>query len=258
MRLPSFVSVSGPRGSVRRLPEMNRKTKIGVVKGLYRYPVKSMAGEPLASVEMGLHGFEGDRRYAFMIAGSKSNVPWLTASKLPRLISYKPRMTGSTPGVVTPSGEHLELNSDALRRELSTAFGSDIQLVHLKNGIFDEGEISIISTSTINEIERRSGHKLDIRRFRPNIVVDLTEDIPFQEDRWVGKIVAVGEENNSIAVTMRDLRCVMVNFDPDTVASNHEVLKTVVRLNETCAGVYGCALRSGTISSGEPLYISEE
>lgn len=233
------------------------KRKIGIVKELYRYPVKSMGAEPLVSVTMGLRGFEGDRRFAFLITGSTGDFPWLSASKLPRLVAYRPGLAGPAPVVVTPSGEQLAVTSDALRQELSTAFGSDIQLVHYRNGIFDEAEISIISTSTINEIEKRSGCKLDIRRFRPNIVVEVTDDIPFQEDQWVGKVVVVGDGRSSIGITMRDLRCVMVNFDPDTATSNPEVLKTVGRLNETYAGVYGCALKSGAISTGDALYLSE-
>ncbi len=233
------------------------KQTIGTVKEIFRYPVKSMAAERLASAQLGLHGIAGDRRFAFLITGSKSDFPWLNASKYPPLIGYKPYVTDSVHRVITPAGEDLELQDDALRKELSAAYGSEVQPVHFKNGIFDEAEVSIISTSTIREIEKQSGQKLDIRRFRPNVVVDFPIDIPFQEDQWVGKLLLIGKGEVSIGVTMRDLRCVMITFDPDTQISSPEVLKTVGRLNQTCAGIYGSVIKTGAISVGDELYVAD-
>ncbi|MFI5253364.1 MAG: MOSC N-terminal beta barrel domain-containing protein [Bacteroidota bacterium] len=63
--------------------------QVGVIKSIYRYPVKSMAGEELPSAELGWHGIERDRRFAFMRTGNMSGFPWLTASKMPELIRYK-------------------------------------------------------------------------------------------------------------------------------------------------------------------------
>jgi uncharacterized protein YcbX len=68
--------------------------KIGEVEGLYRYPVKSMAGERLDVTELGWHGLDGDRRFAFRRADDRSGFPWLTASKLPDLILFAPQQRG--------------------------------------------------------------------------------------------------------------------------------------------------------------------
>ena len=57
-----------------------------------------------------------------------------------------------------------------------------------------------------------------------------------------------------IGVTMRDLRCVMMNLDPDTAQSDPRLLKTTARLNTACAGVYGVPVRTGTISVGDTVY----
>jgi uncharacterized protein YcbX len=53
-----------------------------------------------------------------------------------------------------------------------------------------------------------------------------------------------------IAVTMRDERCVMINLDPDTGASDPDILKTAVRLNDNFAGVYGSVIRRGRVAVG--------
>jgi uncharacterized protein YcbX len=75
----------------------------------------------------------------------------------------------------------------------------------------------------------------------------------FEEDRWVGRTLMFGEGNSGAAlrVTMRDERCVMVNLDPDTAERDSEVMKTVVRMNENYAGVYGTVVRAGELRVGQ-------
>jgi len=238
---------------------------IGTIRALYRYPVKSMAGERLTSAPLGWHGIEGDRRFAFMRAGDPSGFPWLTASKLPEMIRYRPLRadpgdpSGPPTHVITPRGDQMELRSEALQRELSEAHRRDVHLVQLDQGVFDHSTLSVISAATVTEIERRTGRPLDERRFRPNIVIETAGDTPFPEDAWVGRILVFGERNDSPAmgVALRDLRCVMINLDPDTGASDPVVLKSVVQANESCAGVYGSTLRVGTVSIGDRVWLAE-
>jgi uncharacterized protein YcbX len=63
---------------------------VGFVRQLFRYPVKSMAGEALERAEIGWHGVEGDRRFAFRRVDNTSGFPWLTAGRLPELLRYRP------------------------------------------------------------------------------------------------------------------------------------------------------------------------
>jgi uncharacterized protein YcbX len=106
---------------------------------------------------------------------------------------------------------------------------------------------------TIRSIAREAGHDADVRRFRPNLVIDTKGAQPFEEDRWVGKVLEFGAEGTgpAISATMRDKRCVMLNLDPDTAESNPEVMKTVIRLNENHAGVYGTVVRTGELRVGQ-------
>jgi uncharacterized protein YcbX len=59
---------------------------IEIVEALFRYPVKSMAGERLETANLGWYGLDGDRRLAFRRIDNRSGMPWLTASKLPDLV----------------------------------------------------------------------------------------------------------------------------------------------------------------------------
>ena len=56
---------------------------VGQVEAIFRYPVKSMAGERLEAATLGWHGVDGDRRLALRRIDDRSGFPWLTASKLP-------------------------------------------------------------------------------------------------------------------------------------------------------------------------------
>jgi len=228
-----------------------------------------MAGELLDVARLGWHGIEGDRRLAFRRLTDKSGFPWLTASKLPELLLYKPvRLDSNANGkngellpthVRTPDGKVYELRSDELREEISSRYGSDVELMNLKHGIFDESPISVISVSTVRGIERESGRDIDLRRFRPNVVIETDGAEPFEEDRWVGRTLVFGEGNSgpALRVTMKDERCVMVNFDPDTAERDSEVMKTVVRLNENYAGVYGTVVRAGELRLGQVVTLGE-
>jgi len=219
-----------------------------------------MAGELLDVAKLSWHGIEGDRRLAFRRLTDNGGFPWLSASKLPQLLLYKPfglDSAGLLPTHVrTPDGNEYELRSNELRDEISNRHGSDVELMNLRHGIFDESPISIITLGTVHSVARESGRGVDLcdlRRFRPNVVIETNIAEPFEEDRWVGRTLMFGEENSgpAVRVTMRDERCVMVNLDPDTAERDSEVMKTVVRLNENYAGVYGTVVTAGELRVGQ-------
>src|ERR1051326_1415886 len=100
-------------------------TPIGRVCELAKYPVKSMAGTPLASADLGLHGIEGDRRFAFRRVGDSGGFPFLPAGRFPELLTYQPIGEPLPTHVRTPSGAEVELRSEALRGEIARRSGHD-------------------------------------------------------------------------------------------------------------------------------------
>lgn len=183
----------------------------------------------------------------------------MTAGRFPDLLLYQPvgRNENSREPVPThvrtPAGSNVELRSTELNAEISARFGSDVELMKLKHGIFDEAAISIISLATITGIGTAAGFVLDRRRFRANIVLETKCGDPFLEDEWVGRTLVFGDGTAAPAVnvTRLDERCAMINLDPETAASDARVLKTVVRLNKNNAGVYATVVRIGTIRVGD-------
>lgn len=233
--------------------------EVSSIIGIYRYPVKSMAGQQLASAEIGWHGLAGDRRFALMRQGVTNGFPWLTASKLPQLVRYMPLHKNAVeqPDVPThirtPDGRELELHSETLKQELSNAHGAPVDVMQLSQGIFDEAPISIISIATIKALEQAVGIELDIRRFRPNLLIKTISNEPFEEHNWVGKTICIG--NSSLHIYMQDIRCSMINIDPDSGESDSRILKTVAQNYENCAGVYATITGTGTILATDKLYL---
>jgi uncharacterized protein YcbX len=238
--------------------------QIGHVESIFRYPVKSMGGTRLEVPTLGWHGLNGDRRLAFRRVDDRSGFPWLTASKLPDLLLFTPhRSEDGAQGddlpthIRTPDGKEMAVFGEELATEVGRRHGAPVQMMQLNHGIFDEATISVIAVETVREIARLAGRSPDVRRFRPNVVVRLLRSIPFQEDEWVGGVLSFGAADDApaITVTMRDVRCSMVNFDPDSASPAPEVLKAVVRAHQNTAGIYGAVTRTGRLAVGQSVLL---
>jgi len=222
-----------------------------------------MAGERLEVANLGWHGLDGDRRLAFRRIDDRSGMPWLTASKLPELLRFNPRpREDAAPGelpthVRTPDGQEIPVFGEDLATEVGRRYGAPVQMMQLRHGIFDEASISVIASDTVREIGRLAGRSLDVRRFRPNVVVRLLRSVAFQENRWLGGVLSFGEGDDApaIAVTMPDERCSMVNLDPDSARPTPEVMKAIVCANQNNAGIYGTVTRVGRLAVGQTIFL---
>lgn len=234
---------------------------IGHICEIVRYPIKSMAGISIESAVLGWHGLAGDRRFAFRRLEDRSDVPWLTASRLPELLLYHPfGQDGSAEEplpthVRTPAGSQVELRSASLQSEIAQRCGERVELMQLKQGIFDDGSVSVLSRATLAAIGCEAGEELDARRFRANLLLETDDPAPFKEDGWLGGRLLFGESEPrpAVSVTSRDVRCVMINLDPDTAKQDARVMKAAVRLNANHAGVYGAVVQTGTIRVGQAV-----
>lgn len=244
---------------------MTEPVQVGIVRELYLYPVKSMAGEALEEAQIGWHGITGDRRYAFVQTGDPSGFPWLTARQLPQMLHYVPRYTApiderhTNVQVQTPDGRTLALSDPALAAELAAAYGAPTHLIKLYNGTFDELPLSLISIETLRALSESTGVSLNAPRFRPSIVIETQTGQPFLEDTWMNRQLVFGDREDAVAmrVNERDPRCVMVNIDPHTLEKDANVLRTIAKTRASCLGVYGVPEHLGTIRVGDVVRLAE-
>jgi uncharacterized protein YcbX len=235
--------------------------EIGRIEAIFRYPVKSMRGEALDAATLGWHGLDGDRRFAFRRLDGRGGFPWLSASKIPDLVRFTPlrRQGEEVPSqILTPEGRELPLFGAALAEEVGRRCGARVEMMELKHGTFDEGAVSVITAATAGEVCRLAGQSVEIRRFRPNVLVRSARAVPFEEDQWVGGELAFGEGDDAptIAVTMRDVRCAMLNIDPERGTLDAEMMKAVVGANQNCAGIYGTVTRTGRLAVGQAVRVT--
>jgi uncharacterized protein YcbX len=237
---------------------MSGSRTVGRVEAVFRYPVKSMAGESLESVEVGWHGIVGDRRFALRRVGERAGMPWLTASKFPDLLRYTPLLRDGAvraTHVRTPDGRELPVDSDELVAELAGRYEQPVELMRLDHGIFDETPLSLLTDATVGVIGAACGRELGVRRFRPNVYIRTEQPPRFEEDAWLGSVVVFGDDELAVSITHRDERCAMLNLDPDSAQSDPAVLKAAVRLNDNNAGVYATVIRCGRLAVGQRVTI---
>ncbi len=239
------------------MSEFTDAVPVGRVVGLWRYPVKSMGGEALSEADVSWNGLAGDRRWALIRNNAvRSGFPWLTLRErgdmsryVPSLIDpYKP---DTSPTIVrTPSGAVLDVDDPALGAELCP---EGVQVIRQSRGIFDTFPLSLITTQTIARLGEMVGERLDVQRFRPNILVEAADDTPFPEDAWVGRVLRFGGVR--MRVDKRDGRCVVITVDPVTAERSPAILRTVAKERQGCLGVYGTTVDPGCVAVDDAVLI---
>ena len=237
--------------------ESHNSRCVGRVVGLWRYPVKSMGAEPLTEVDVSWHGFAGDRRWAFVRNDLvQSGFPWLTLRERGDMNHYRPsfvdpaRPDKSPTLVRTPSGTTFDVTDPALATELNPG---GVRVIRQDRGIFDTFPLSLITTQTVARLGEMVGTRLEVERFRPNMLVEANDDAAFQEDGWVGRVLCIG--GLRMRVDKRDGRCAVITIDPVTTERNAEILRTVARERQGCLGVYGTTVEPGRVAAGDPVSI---
>ena len=182
------------------------------VKAIWRYPVKTMAGEKLQRVRIGPFGIDGDR----VVHVEDAHGRVITSSSHPRFLCHK--------GTLGPDGEplvdNLPWNSPEVAAEVVNIVGPGAKLVRY-DGIerFDVLPLLVATDGAIAAF----GH--DYRRLRPNIVIGGVEGLAERE--WPGGCLRIG--NVLIGVQDLRLRCIMTSFDPDTLVQDKEVTRSIYR-----------------------------
>jgi uncharacterized protein YcbX len=126
---------------------------------------------------------------------------------------------------------------------------------------FDIAVIHIFTTSTINRLrELYPEGRFEVRRFRPNIVIESAsceeKKKDFIENLWVGKKLMIGEDI-VLKVTAPCTRCVMITLPQGDLPKDLGTLRTVAQYNRVTAGVYATVHRGGTIRRGDQVRLEE-
>jgi MOSC domain-containing protein len=202
------------------------QTELGSLVSLWRYPVKSMMGEELNAGEIGESGLLGDRAYALVdsfdgkVASAKNPRKW------PRLFDFRaafvepargpaqiPPVRISLPDGNTVASHQSDINqilSKALNRDVTVGaaqrvpvnaeeYWPDMEGLDQRDTVtdftlpegtfFDCARIHVLTTATLDRLrELYPQARFEIRRFRPNLVVQLAPaEKGFAENGWIGR-----------------------------------------------------------------------
>lgn len=232
------------------------------IVGLWRYPVKSMQGEPLTEAEVVDNGITGDRHWAVV---DRDTGTALTARRQPELLYGRPRLVDlDTVEITLPDGR-VAADDDALSEwlgrpvTLARAGAETVGTYEIAldfehedtaewvswegpTGSFHDSkrtQVSIIGAATLGS--------WDVRRFRPNVVVEGSP-----EDAWVGGAIACGDV--TLDVVKQIDRCVITTrSQPDGIERDLDVLRTVLRERAGNLGVGALVRSPGTLRVGDAI-----
>lgn len=213
---------------------------------LWRYPVKSMAGERLESCAVTDRGLEGDRRWAFIDQSPNRAGKWFNIKQHAPLMTYQARLVGGELDLVAPDGSSVVLDGELLRRFESEA-ARPLQLRELPGENFDAAHVHIINSASVQAFGLEAGIKLDPRRFRANLYVEGLQ--PYEELRWLGSVIRAGTAE--LEVVDRCERCKVITMDPGTTESTPALLKLLVERHDERMGMYCRVVTPGRVAVGD-------
>jgi uncharacterized protein YcbX len=256
---------------------------VGTVESLWRYPIKSMAGEALPKAFVGYAGIYGDRIYAVLDSAGHRGFPYFTGRERREMVLYRPRFrdpqVASKPpnqaealqladispvypslaelevDVATLSGKTLAVDDPALLEMLAGERSpSSLSVLRSHRAMTDCKPVSLISLETIEQLGHEVDTSLDKRQFRANICAQLGTARGFGEDAFVGRRLQIGSRV-VLAVLEQDARCKMITINPDTAQETPAVMRNVARAHGGNAGVYCAVLMEGIVQPGDPIVL---
>jgi uncharacterized protein len=267
--------------------------ELGAVVSLWRYPVKSMMGEELNAAEITERGLLGDRAYALVDSADGKTATAKNPRKWPRLFDFRAtfiepvRPAAELPPVriALPDGTTVTSGQGDLDQTLSKALDREVTFRAAQGGavnaeeywpdmegldhrdtvtdftlpegtFFDVGMVHLLTTATLERLrELYPQGRFEVRRFRPNIVVQLTSgEKGFAENAWVGRTLAIGTAVR-LNITGPCGRCVMTTLAQGDLPRDPGILRTAAQHNHVNVGVYAAVVRGGAIRRGDPVRI---
>lgn len=255
-------------------------TILGTVQACWRYPVKSMQGHRVDALDLGPTGVAGDRVWGVIDTATGHLLSAKRASRLLEAI-------GDDDRIVLSDGTSIATDDPAVHEALSAWLDRPVRLAHVDPEValsyemtfdppnddaeqfeipappgtfLDLAAIHAVTTATLAGCAAARGDlDWDVRRFRPNVVLDVEGPV-FVEQDWVGRTVRLGDA--AIDVAMPTVRCAMplraqpalgaapaLSREPGIFSALNE-LNTV---SPNHLGIYATCATPGTIRVGDPV-----
>ena len=230
---------------------------LGIVARLWRYPVKSMLGEPCEYLDVNARGVEGDRLFAIRDANGKfgSGKSTRRFRQIDGLFRFQAVYDGNVPVIRFPDGRRMRGDRPDMHAMLSHTLGQPVTLAR-EAGIshLDAGPVHLLTTAALTWLRAAvPAVAADERRFRPNLLIDVPGDTQI-ERCWLGKMLSVGEEVR-LRVSGATERCGMVALAQADLPDDVRILKCMAQEAALHFGVYAEVLVPGRITRGDSVTV---
>jgi uncharacterized protein YcbX len=246
------------------------------VAQVWRYPVKSLQGERPEVLEVGLERIAGDREWG--VRDSTTGIVLTGRTARPLLHAHAHLASPDEVVVTLPDGRQLHDRDDSVDLALSAYVGQPVHLAHAKSdeqaafeapvefsddtspmarwqsrpGSFNDGHpVHLLTTASLRAAGAlHPDGEWDVRRFRPNILVDVDGDArAFPEDDWT--TVTIGDV--VLEVYKRTTRCAITARAQPGLDDDLGVPRALARNRNAKLGVYARVTTAGTIAPGDPV-----
>lgn len=244
--------------------------RIGTIKQIWRFAVKSMAGEQLEACTVGMRGIPGDRGWAIR---DETTGGLTTASRFPLLMQCsaryrEPPVNGFIPhaDMQLPDGVRIGTDLVDVNAHLTELLGkpvslcqlqsdseeqSSIQLTSARGTYFDVAPIHVLTSASLEEMRRlHPAADWDVRRFRPNFFVETDAGIEgLVEAQWNGRKLRMGDVELLCEIPCE--RCVMANNAQPDLPKDDSILRTIAKEARMNLGIYASVLKPGEVRTGD-------
>ena len=232
----------------------------GTVATLWRWPVKSMAGERVNAMRVDGRGAGGDRTHAVVHEHKGQRKP-LTAREAPRLLAWKAGYPFNADGgldprrppfaiLTAPDGHRYRWGDPRLRTALEEDLGREVWLRRDVDGIQDLPRTLLVTVqASLEALSSELDASIDLRRFRPNL--HLAMDAPaWAELGWEGAELAF-EGGVRLQLLHPCERCAIPTRHPDTQAKWPDLLKHLTAAHGMAFGINARVMVGGRVAAGE-------
>jgi len=240
------------------------------VVGLARYSVKSMQGTACQSIDITVEGVDGDRDWALV---DTQTGRLMSAKRYSALLLW----SADRDGITVDGGFTIGFDDPGINSILSERLGRDVQLRRCGGGearsyemtfeppnddaeyiaidappgrFVDLAPLHVLSQQTVDGCaEARPDLDWDVRRFRPNLVIDAPGLEPFGEDAWCGRRLRVGE----VVLEPRQptVRCAMPLRAQPGLARQPDLYNALEDLHANHLGIYVWVEKPGAVALGD-------
>ncbi|HKU82093.1 MAG TPA: MOSC domain-containing protein [Candidatus Tumulicola sp.] len=207
---------------------------IGTLAGIWRYPIKSLRGEPLERAEVAPEGIPGDRASALFVRSGHARAGRTFRGKEHR-------------------GLHL---LDGAGEAVAAAARDGVALEpRCADHFFDDAPVSLLIDRWLDELSAHAGYRVEPERFRPNFFVRADRAFDARESDLRGRTLLLGSARLRVRGPIE--RCVTITYHPQGAAPDPEILRYVATQRDAWMGIYCDVAAVGTVAVGDVLSLAE-